>query len=245
MSHEERTGLSWSVRYGAHSRCAERIYEDTLEHCRAIVARQLPERAGYQAEEIELSGALQGMSFRISRGSFAGSISVQRFANGSQRDGEETSLELRIVAGSSLHPHALMLSTPPTGLRLTSGAAATMGIGALAMAITGGLTAWATAVLLLPALFAARLCMALWIADSLRRRTQTSRPMLPESTRSATRIRDQRRWSAALSSLDMLYENTAERLVLRPFRGLGGATGPQLALPASASASALALPKVG
>ena len=223
MAHTARGQLDWSVRYEARSTYTERVAADTLEGAADLLARHLPANAGYEVRRIWLSGALSGASFRVRRGSFVASVSIQQFQSPGRCAGETDAYKLRVVARSSQRRTALLEPARTKGLRLTGGAAASFGVGALALGISGSLTAWATAVLLLPAMFATRLCMTLWVADTIHRRALPSAD-LPESTLSATELRDQERWQAVLGGLQQLHENVAERLMLRPFRGMGSAT---------------------
>ncbi len=229
MSHEADARLSWSVRHGANAAYAQRVFDDTLAACQQLVSDRLPATAGYEVRRVQLAGSLQGWSLRVSRGMFRASLSLQRFHNRAHDDGSP--MELRIVA----HAHHAPAQPPSprrrTGLRLTSGAAASFGVGVLALAVSGGLTAWATAVLLIPAMFATRLCMALWIADDIRQRALPPASSLPATTLTAAHARDLRRWATLQVELRRLHETTAERFVLRPFRGLGGNTSARLALP--------------
>lgn len=234
MTHTERGRLDWSVRYGARSTYTERVATDTLEGVADLMARHLPGSAGYDVQRVRLSGPLQGASFRIRRGSFAATVSVQMFSSPGRSSRESDGFELRVVASAQPASTTTALATTPhrTGLRLTGGAAASLGVGALALAISGSLTAWATAVLLIPALFATRLCMTLWIADTLSRRQGPARAELPPATLSAAQVRDDRRWASVLAGLQQLHENAAERLMLRPFRGMGTAAAPLALAPA-------------
>ncbi len=226
MAHTEGGRLNWSVRYGARSTYTERVADDTLEGTADLLARHLPASAGYEIQRVRLSGSLSGASFRVRRGSFSASVSVQMF-HSTGRDREESDgYELRVVARARTASTALAKVPHRNGLRLTGGAAASLGVGALALAISGNLTAWATAVLLIPALFATRLCMTLWIADTLNRRALPPASDLPPSTMTAAQVRDERRWQAVLTDLQRLHENAAERLMLRPFRGMGTAASP-------------------
>lgn len=225
MAHTARGQLDWSVRYGARSTYTERIAEDTLEGAADLVARHLPANAGYEIQRIRLSGSLSGASFRVRRGSFVASVSVQRFESPGRSPDEPDAHKLRVVARSSLGNTALAKQERNSGLRLTGGAAASLGLGVLALGISGSLTAWATAILLLPALFAARLCMTLWIAETVHRRALPPSD-LPASTLSAAQLRDQQRWQAVLADLQQLHEDVAERLMLRPFRGMGSPSSP-------------------
>ncbi len=225
MAHTARGQLDWSVRFAARSTYTERVAADTLEGAADLLARHLPANAGYEIRRIWLSGSLSGASFRVRRGSFSASISVQRFHSPGRCAEEADAQKLRVVARSSLRSTALAKPAASSGLRLTGGAAASLGVGATALAISGSLTAWATAVLLLPAMFATRLCMTLWVADTIHRRARQPSD-LPESTLSATEVRDQERWQAVLNGLQHLHGNVAERLMLRPFRGMGSAVTP-------------------
>jgi hypothetical protein len=228
MTHKERGRLDWSVRYGARSTYTERVATDTLEGVADLMARHFPGNAGYDVQRVRLSGPLQGASFRIKRGAFAATVSVQMFSSPGRSAHETDAFELRVVASAQSATTSTALATTPhrNGLRLTGGAAASLGVGALALAISGSLTAWATAVLLIPALFATRLCMTLWIADTLSRRQTVARPELPAATVSAAQVRDERRWALVLAGVQQLHENAAERLMLRPFRGMGTAAAP-------------------
>ncbi|MCR9164445.1 MAG: hypothetical protein ACE37F_06585 [Nannocystaceae bacterium] len=225
MTHKERGRLDWSVRYGARSTYTKRVATDTLEGVADLMARHMPGSAGYEVQRVRLSGPLQGASFRIRRGPFSATVSVQTFSSPGRSAREEDGFELRVVASAQSASTTTALATTPerTGLRLTGGAAASLGVGALALAISGNLTAWATAVLLLPALFATRLCMTLWIADTLSRRQGSAPAALPPATLSAAQVRDDRRWASVLAGLQQLHEDAAQRLMLRPFRGMGTA----------------------
>ncbi len=203
-----------------------------------MLGRQFSASAGYEVRRVHLSGSLQGTSFRVRRGAFSATVSVQRFQSPARHGDEADGFELRVVARSRETTAALAPTVQRQGLRLTAGAAASLGIGALALAISGNLTAWATAVLLIPALFAARLCMTLWVADTLGRRVAPA-AALPEATRPAAQARDGRRWMAVLEGLDQLHESATERLMLRPFRGLGSAATPLALGPAVAVTPAL------
>lgn len=225
MAHTARGQLDWSVRYAARSTYTERVATDTLEGTADLLARHLPASAGYEIQRIWLSGSLTGASFRVRRGAFVASVSVQRFQSPGRSADEPDAYKLRVVARSSQSSTALVKQTPTSGLRLTGGAAASLGVGALALGISGSLTAWATAVLLLPAMFATRLCMTLWVADTIHRRALPPAD-LPASTLSATEARDQERWQAVLTGLQQLHENVAERLTLQPFRGMGSSAMP-------------------
>ena len=231
MTHRVGGQLDWSVRYGARSTYTERVADDTLEGAAHLLARHFPAAAGYEIERVRLSGSLHGASFRVRRGGFAASVSVQMFNSPSRDDREPDGYELRVVARARAGlPTTALDTTTRSGLRLTGGAAASLGVGGLALAISGSLTAWATAVLLIPALFAARLCMTLWIAETLNRRRALPPADLPASTLGAAQLRDDRRWQTVLDDLQQLHENAAERLTLRPFRGMGStATPPALA----------------
>jgi len=238
MAHTARGQLDWSVRYGAQSTYTQRVAVDTLEGTADLLARHLPANAGYEIRRIGLSGSLSGASFRVRRGSFVASVSVQQFQSPGRCAEEADAHKLRVVARSSLRTTALAKQTITTGgLRVTGGAAGFLGVGALTLGITGSLTAWATAVLLLPAMFATRLCMTLWVADTIHRRALPPAD-LPESTLSATHVRDQERWQAVLTGLQQLHENVAERLMLRPFRGMGSTTTPLALGPATPLRSA-------
>jgi len=233
MTHAALGGLDWSVRYGTPSTYTERVTTDTLEGAADLLARQLPASAGYEVRRVRLSGSLRGASFRVRRGSFTASVSVQTFPSPGRSAAEGDGFALRMVARSQPRETALATVPPRNGLRLTGGAAASMGIGALALAISGSLTAWATAVLLIPALFATRLCMTLWIADTLGRRGQETSG-LPTETASAIDVRDRRRWQRVLGGLEQLHENAAERLTLQQFRGISSAPAPLALGPAPA-----------
>ncbi len=213
MAHTARGQLDWSVRYGARSTYTERVAADTLEGVADLLARHLPASTGYEIRRIWLSGSISGASFRVRRGSFVASVSVQRFQSPGRSAEEADAHKLRVVARSTQRSVALAKPTKTSGLRLTGGAAASFGVGALALGVSGSLTAWATAVLLLPAMFATRLCMTLWVADTIHRRALPPAD-LPESTLSATEVRDQERWQAVLTGLEQLHENAAERLML-------------------------------
>ncbi len=248
MAHTDRgrqsagSGLdSWSVRVDARSPYTERVFQDMLRGCADLIGRQFPPGSGYEIQRVHLSGPVEGTSFRIRRGAFAATASVQCFGSPA-RGGDDPAgptnpdaFELRLVARSHSVTTALVHTPHRTGLRLTGGAAASLGVGALALAISGSLTAWATAVLLIPALFAARLCMTLWLADALRRRASAA-GALPEATRTAAQARDGRRWDGVLEGLDQLHEDASGRLMLRPFRGLSSATTPLALRPALRSA---------
>lgn len=225
MAHTARGQLDWSVRYGTRSTYTQRVADDTLEGAADLLARHLPASAGYEIQRIWLSGSLTGASFRVRRGAFVASVSVQRFQSPGLSAEEPDAHKLRVVARCRQATTALAKQRPTTGLRVTGGAAASLGVGALALAISGSLTAWATAVLLLPAMFATRLCMTLWVANTIHRRTLPPAE-LPASTLSATELRDQMRWQAVLTGLQQLHENVAERLMLQPFRGMGCPTAP-------------------
>ena len=232
MAHRVGGQLDWSVRYGARSTYTERVADDTLEGAAHLLARHFPATAGYELQRVRLSGSLQGASFRVRRGGFTASVSVQMFQSPSRDDREPDGFELRVVARARPRSTSTALATSASqrsGLRLTGGAAASLGVGGLALAISGSLTAWATAVLLIPALFATRLCMTLWIAETLNRRALPPAD-LPPSTLSAAQVRDDRRWQSVLADLQQLHENAAERLMLRPFRGMGSAAATPLAL---------------
>jgi|GEM_PF-2340038 len=221
MTHTDRGQLDWSVRYGARSTYTERVANDTLEGAADLLARHLPPSAGYEIQRVRLSGSLHGASFRIRRGTFVASVSVQLFQSPGRGHDEPDAFELRVVARSRLGGTTALVHAPRTsGLRLTGGAAASLGVGALALAISGSLTAWATAVLLIPALFASRLCMTLWIADTINRRRALPSSDLPAATLSAAQVRDERRWRAVLAGLEHLHLHAAQRLMLRPFRGM-------------------------
>ncbi|MGH1345019.1 MAG: hypothetical protein ACRBN8_25895 [Nannocystales bacterium] len=226
MTHTSRGQLDWSVRYGARSTYTERVAADTLEGAADLLARHLPANAGYEVRRVWLSGSLCGASFRVRRGSFVASVSVQRFQSPGRSTEEADAYKLRVVARSSPRSVALAKQTQPSnGLRVAGGAAALFAAGALTLSIAGSLTAWATAILLLPAMFATRLFMTLWVADTIHRRALPAGE-LPESTQSATEVRDQERWQAVLDGLQNLHENVAERLMLRPFRGMGSPSTP-------------------
>lgn len=234
MTHKDGGRLDWSVRYGARSSYTDRVLEDTLEGVADVLARQMPPTAGYEVQRVWLSGSLHGASFRVRRGSFVASVSVQHFQSPARHHEEDDAFALRVVARSSSGSTALMHTTHNSGVRLTAGAAASLGVGALALAVSGNLTAWATAVLMIPAMFAARLCMTLWVANTLGHRPCVR--ALPEATLTAAQVRDERRWSNVLSDLQTLHETTAERLMLRPFRGLGSTRTPLALGPALRSA---------
>ena len=239
MAHEDGGRLDWSVRYGARSSYTDRVLEDTLEGVADLLVHHLPPSAGYEVHRVWLSGSLHGASFRIRRGTFVASVSVQHFQSPARSTDERDAFELRVVARGCSTTTALAQASGNSGVRLTAGAAASLGIGALALAISGSLTAWATAVLLLPALFATRLCMTLWVAETLGRRALPPPPSdLPTATLTAAQVRDERRWDHVLAGLQALHENTAERLMLRPFRGLGSARTPLALGPATPLRSA-------
>ncbi len=233
MAHKVRGQLDWNVRYGARSTYTERVAADTLEGAADLLAQHLPANAGYEIRRISLSGSLQGASFRVRRGSFVASVSVQRFQSPGRSADESDAYKLRVVARSRVRSTALVKQTATTGLHVTGGAAASLGVGALALSISGSLTAWATAVLLLPAMFATRLCMTLWVANTIHRRALPPAD-LPVSTLSATEARDQERWQAVLTGRQQLHENVAERLMLQPFRGMGSPTTPLALAPRGA-----------
>lgn len=100
-----------------------------------------------------------------------------------------------------------------------------MAVGIVALALTGALTAWGSILLLVPALFGTRVCMALWMADSMRQRAlpaaSTDRAL--GTARTNAEARDLRRWNAILDELAAQHEATAELFQLRPFRGLSTA----------------------
>lgn len=233
MAHTARGQLDWSVRYQARSSYTERVADDALKGAADLLARHLPASAGYEIQRIGLSGSLTGASFRVRRGAFVASVSVQRFHSPGLSAQEPDAYKLRVVARSRQSSTGLVKQRPTTGLRVTGSAAGSLGVVALALAISGSLTAWATAVLLLPAMFATRLCTTLWVADTIHRRALPPAE-LPASTLCATELRDQLRWQAVLAELQQLHENVAERLMLRPFRGMGCSATP-LALGPAAS----------
>ena len=222
--------MSWSVRYGARSAYAPRVFDDIVEQCHHSLATHLPSSSGYDLRVFTLQGAIRGQSLRVRRGTFEAVISIQRFAHHLHDAAGVAPTELRVVATSTSGTRALPPSPRHSKWKLTSGAAASLGIGALALAVSGNLTAWATAVLLIPGLFATRLCTALWLADNMRRKAlPPAGRALPASTQSAAAVRDGRRWASVVADLQRLHETTAERFVVRPFRGLGS-TGAQRAI---------------
>ncbi len=227
MTHEDERRLSWSVRSNARPQQRHQLVEDTQSSCAQLIAQHLPASAGYELRRIRLQGAVEGVSFRVSRGAFVATVSVQHYEDAVR---SERPLELRVVAQFSPTGGQTLPALRPrrTGLGLSAGAAATMAVGVLAMAVTGGLTAWATAVLLIPAMFATRLCMTLWIADNMKRRRALPPAGLPSHTLDAAQVRDGRRWASLQTDLERLHELTLQRFVLQPFRGLSG--GARLAL---------------
>ncbi len=239
MTHTLRGQLDWSVRYGSGSNYTERVAEDTLEGVADLLARNLPANAGYEIQRVWLSGSLSGASFRVRRGGFKASVSVQQFQSPGRTADESDALQLRVVARSSSPDiTSLAVQARNSAVGVTSITAASLGAGALALGVSGSLTAWATAVLMLPALFAARLSMTLWVADTIHRRRTTPTGQLPASTLSAATLRDEERWQAVLDGVQQLHENAAERLMLQPFRGMGSPSTPLALGPAPGLRSA-------
>ncbi|MEM6291528.1 MAG: hypothetical protein AAGA54_09695 [Myxococcota bacterium] len=227
MTHEDEGRLSWSVRCDARAEQRQRLIQDTQSACAQLLTQHLPASAGYEIRRVRLRGAMEGVSYRISRGAFTATLSVQHYQDAIRR---EQPLELRVVAQANPVGGETLPAVRPrrTGLGLSAGAAMTMAVGVLAMAVTGGLTAWATAVLLIPAMFATRLCMTLWIADNMQRQRALPPADLPAHTLDAAQVRDRRRWSSLQTDLEALHELTMHRFVVQPFRGLSG--GARLAL---------------
>ena len=90
----------------------------------------------------------------------------------------------------------------------------------------GGLSAWAASLLLIPMLFATRVCIAAW-ADSMLRDQQhclvapaLAAPKALPPVGSAGQ-RDLSRWEDLRRDLLELQQTLAHSLELRPFRGLG------------------------
>ncbi len=204
------------------------MLDDVANSCAAICRAHLPEATGYEFSRTHLDGALDGVTLEFKRGNFRGLVSVQRFEHAATTSAPtQRARTLRLVAEAHHEP-------PPDEAAqtrscaywtATGGAAGTMAVGIVALALTGALTAWGSILLLVPALFGTRVCMALWMADTMRQRAlgpATSDRGLPPA-RTSAETRDLRRWNAVLEELAAQYETTAELFQLRPFRGLSTA----------------------
>jgi hypothetical protein len=222
--------VTWSVRHGEGCGHTDRVLDELTQLCQRIAAAHLPSSSGYETSWTRLSGALEGASITIMRGSFRGVISVQRFARPFFASvGHPAPMELRVVA-SACH-EADEADGPPTQAMARWGVAGcavgTMGIGSLGLELAGVLSAWGQILLLIPAFMAWRICMVLRFASDLRR--EGVRQSAPEQAlareRARIRGRDREQWNAAIEELATHRDSVAERFCLRPFRSPGQVPG--------------------
>lgn len=223
------SSLTWSIRHDAlHGREADRVLEDVAATCRTICRAHLPRASGYELTCTRLSGPLDGVTITVARANFRAMVSVQRFEASVDAHTKARPLRLRLVAAARHDVAELPGEARERALAkwgVSGCVAATLSGGAIALHVAGMLTAWGYALLLLPALFGTRVCMAMWVADNLRQR------QLPASraeqaqvqARAAAEARDLARWGRILRELEAQRDAVIERFSLRPFRGLSPA----------------------
>ncbi len=221
--------LTWRLQHGVDKGYTHRLLEDARTSCIASCVAHFPGGAGYEVQRRRLEGPLDGFELQVRRGTFRAKISLQCYARSASQPG---ALTLRLVA--TTHDSRALMARPeaPRGYRLARwsaslGALSTAGIAVVAASVAGGdLSAWAASLLLIPMLFATRVCIAAW-ADSILRDQQrrlssaNTRKALPATGKAM--LRDLARWAQVRSELVELQQALAHRLELRPFRGLGAA----------------------
>jgi hypothetical protein len=223
------TSLTWSIRHEAvRGGEVERVLDDVATTCRAICRAHLPRASGYELTCARLSGPLDGVTINVARANFRAMVSVQRFDAAVDSDAGARPVRLRLVATAHHTTTEAQIESPERAAAkwgMSGCVVATIGAGAIALHVAGLLAAWGYAVLLLPALLGTRVCMAMWVADNLRRyelpaaRAEEAQ----RSARAAAEMRDLGRWTKILRDLEVQRDVVEAHFSLLPFRGLSPA----------------------
>lgn len=88
--------LAWSTRLKDDG-TATRAFDALAELCRELLVHHFPPSCGYEANDMSLSGPLEGVQWQITRGRFVADLGLQRFVRAHAQDDPRV-VELRLVA---------------------------------------------------------------------------------------------------------------------------------------------------
>lgn len=209
MACRDTLRSTWSVRHHARMGMADRVFENLTSNCHAICVEHFPSSSGFALRITRLSGPIEGRTFTVVRGSFQGTVSLQRF----QPPGTTGHQEIRLVA--MLHeilpppdktPHRWAIWGPAmgsTGL-LTFGAASAASVSASTIAM-----------FFIPLLVSVRLAAMMWLASEFHRKAKREAAALLPPNASST---ESTRWQSALRELADQQNYVRMRISEQPFR---------------------------
>lgn len=174
--------LAWSI--GLSPERAAHGFDGLVALGREQMQRNFPASRGYELQCTTLSGPIEGICWRVTRGPFVAQLGVQRFVRAHGASGTRSAVELRVIASAGSRDHA---SRDPEALerRVVAWALAgwglgSVGLGALLLGASGVLSGWGQMLLLVPAVAAWRASVA-----GLIRRANRSPKALPGATTAA------------------------------------------------------------
>jgi hypothetical protein len=216
--------LSWCVRDAADDEVSSmRVLGDLSRLCRDSAMNEFPEDEGFTLVHSRLSGALEGTTTVIARGSFRALVSVQRF----QRRSIDSSSEIRVVASARRDsPGALALRSDRRlarwGMLACSAGGVVLGIGALQLVQV--LSTWGLLMVLIPLFMAWRMIMAMRLASEIHRDAKLA-ALRAAPEQQGLDGEELHRWRAVLEVVAAQRDAVTERFQGQGFRKPGALPG--------------------
>lgn len=218
MACRDTLRSTWSVRHHARVGMADRVFENLTSNCRAICVEHFPSSSGFALRITRLSGPIEGRTFTVVRGSFQGTVSLQRYPS----PGTSGHQEIRLVA--MVHEVLPPPDKTPHRWAIWGPAMGSTGLITFGAASAASVSATTIAMFFIPLLVSLRLAAMMWLASEFHRKAKReAAALLPPNASTAGGAMmlssiESTRWQSALRELADQQNYVRMRISEQPFR---------------------------